>query len=1158
MAHTDFVHLRVHTAYSLLEGAIPIGALADLCRADEMPALAITDTANMFGVLEFSEVCSQAGIQPIIGTILNVSRETDAGAANGSRATPDRIVLLAQNEEGYANLIKLSSRSFLENEAHIAPQVSRADLAAHAKGLIALTGGPEGPVNRLLRDGQGPAAEAALTALREIYAARLYVELQRHGVADEARIEPALIDLAYRHDVPLVATNNVYFADADMYEAHDALICVAEGAVLDQANRRRLTPEHRFKSAGEMRALFEDVPEAVGNTLVVAQRCAYRPPARDPILPTFTTVAGRDETAELRAKAESGLEERLEIRVFSADMDAAARAAAARPYHKQLEHELDVITGMNFPGYFLIVADFIEFARSANIPVGPGRGSGAGSVVAWALGITDLDPLYFGLVFERFLNPDRISMPDFDIDFCQEKRDQVIRYVQDKYGHDRVAQIITFGTLQARAVLRDVGRVLQMPYGQVDRLCKMVPYNPANPVKLAKAIEGEPRFQQERDNDEKVAKLLEIAKKLEGLYRHASTHAAGVVIGDRPLDELIPLYRDPRSDVPVTQFSMKYAELAGLIKFDFLGLKTLTVLDRARALLAARGIDIDYGTLPLDDAGTYALMAKGDTIGIFQFESPGMRDLLREAKPDCIEDIIALVALFRPGPMENIPKYVACKRGREAPEHLHELIEPVVKDTYGVIVYQEQVMQIAQVFAGYSMGEADLLRRAMGKKIKSEMEAQRDRFVSGAVAKGVPEGRAVHVFNLVDKFAGYGFNKAHSAGYALIAYQTAWLKTNHPVEFLAASMTLDLGNTDKLRIFKRELDRFAIPLWPPDINTSGVEFGVEEDAEGRRGVRYALAAIKNVGRQAMEAVMAEREANGRFESLADFAGRVDPRLLNRRQLENLACAGAFDSLHDSRAKVFGGIEVLLGVAGAAARERESQQESLFGDGAATAPHLNLPEVEPWEPKEHRKRERDAIGFYLSAHPLDAYRSHLGRLGVTLAGDVSSGRFNGGGNGINLAGTVEDVNERTSARGDRYARLAMSDPSGDYEVMVFANQLNKFRDLLTIDNLLLLAVDAGDEGDRMRFTANKIEPLEPRLMNSGLTLDITLASADPLKELQQLLGGAGKGRNRVNLILALPDGDTVVDIAVDGGFALSLGLWEEIANLPGVVGVREHP
>ncbi len=884
-----FIHLRLHSAYSLLEGAIRIKDLPKLCKANDMPAVAITDTSNLFGALEASEILSGAGVQPITGVTLPVMlAETAEPGRAARRELSGMLALLAKDEQGYENLMKLSSRAFLGPDAGDFPHVPFDLVAEHAAGLICLTGGPAGIVNRLLVSGQRPAAQNLMDRLAATFGDRLYVELQRHGLDTERQAETALIDMAYAMGLPLVATNEPYFAQEADYEAHDAMICIAEGAYVSQTDRRRLTPDHRFKSQDEMVALFDDLPEAIENTIEIARRCAYRPHTRKPILPTFS--AGKGEADELRQQAEEGLTARL----VGLDM-----AATEEEYRARLRFELDVIIKMDFPGYFLIVADFIKWAKSHGIPVGPGRGSGAGSVVAWALTITDLDPLRFGLLFERMLNPERVSMPDFDIDFCQDRRDEVIRYVQDRYGVDRVAQIITFGKLQARAVLRDVGRVLQLPYGQVDRLCKLVPNNPAAPVTLAEAIAGEPRLQEARDADEAVAKLLEIGLRLEGLYRHASTHAAGVVIGDRDLDELVPLYRDPRSDMPVTQFNMKWVEPAGLVKFDFLGLKTLTVLNEAVKMLATRGIDVDLLQLPFQDEKTFAMLARAETVGVFQLESSGMRDVLRKLEADRFEDIIALVALYRPGPMDNIPSYIERKHGRENPDYLHPLLEEVLKETYGVIIYQEQVMRIAQILASYSLGEADLLRRAMGKKIKAEMEAQKERFVTGAVAKDV------------DK------KQAHAAAYALVAYQTAWLKANHPVEFFAASMSLDLGNTDKLNVFKQDAQRMGIKVRAPCINESAAAFSVKDG-----DVLYALSAIKNVGMQAMEHLVEERKSGGPYVDLFDFARRINPRIINKRAFENLAKAGAFDCLNPHRAQVLASVDLILGTANASANERE--------------------------------------------------------------------------------------------------------------------------------------------------------------------------------------------------------------------------------------------
>ena len=1157
MPHAEFIHLRVHTAYSLAEGAIHVKDLVKLSVNHGMPAVGMTDTGNLFGALEFSEAAWKAGVQPIVGCALAITR-ADAPGRDGRRPEPDRLVFLAQSEAGYGNLLKLVSQAFLETPPGETPQVAMAALAQHAAGLICLTGGAGGPLGRLLLEGQRAAAEQLLGELDRLFPGRLYVELQRHGTPEEARTEAGFLELAYARELPLVATNEPYFAISEMYEAHDALICIAEGAYVSQPKRRRLTPEHHFKSAKAMRELFADLPEAVDNTVVVARRCAFRVPERKPILPSFSTEAGRDEAAELKAQAEQGLETRLAAQLWKPEHDAGVREALAKPYRERLAFELKVITDMKFPGYFLIVADFIKWAKARGIPVGPGRGSGAGSVVAWALTITDLDPLRFGLLFERFLNPERVSMPDFDIDFCQDRRDEVIRYVQDKYGHDQVAQIITFGKLQARAVLRDVGRVLEMPYGQVDRLCKLVPQNPANPVTLAQAIEGEPRLQAAREEDEQVRRLLGIAQQLEGLYRHASTHAAGLVIGDRPLDKLVPLYRDPRSSMPVTQFSMKYVEAAGLVKFDFLGLKTLTVLDRGWKLLKERGIDVDPANLALDDRATYELLSRGDTVGVFQLEGSGMRDMLRKFKPDRFEDIIAIVALYRPGPMDNIPRFIACKHGTEQPDYLYPSLKPLLEETYGVIVYQEQVMQIAQILSGYSLGEADLLRRAMGKKIKAEMDAQKARFIDGAKGRGVAAATADHIFELVAKFAGYGFNKSHAAAYALVAYHTAWMKANHPVEFLAASMSLDLGNTDKLNVFRQELARLRIPLRKPDINRSAVEFAVEHDEEAPQGaVRYALAAVKGVGPQAMADLVGSRAREGAFRDLWEFSRRVDPKTVNKRMLEALVKAGAFDQLNGNRAQSFAAIETLLRHAGAAAEERESNQVSLFGD-AEPAARQPLPAVAEWLPADRLRHEFEAIGFYLSAHPLDEYTDILKKQGVLPYAQIAAEAMRRGGV-WKLGGTVLGRQERRSAKGNRFAFVQLSDPSGVYEITVFSELLSACRELLEPGQSLMLTVEARADGDGVRFTTQSIEPVEKVAEAAMTNLKVYLSDERPIEgirsHLKNGLSGAVKGRCEVMLIVTLPRPMREVEVKLPGRFAVSPQLRAAIKATPGVEDVR---
>jgi DNA polymerase-3 subunit alpha len=1161
VAHAGFIHLRVHSAFSLSEGAIPVKELAELCRGDAMPAVAVTDTGNLFGVMEFGQACAEAGVQPIVGCLLGLKR-ADGGGANGHGAPCDRVLLLVQNETGYRNLIKLVSQAFLETEGGDPAQVPLEALASRTEGLIAFTGAPDSPVGRLLGLGQAEAAEAALAGFVRLFPGRLYVEIMRHGLDAEEAIEAKLLNLAYAHDLPLVASNDAYFADGSMFEAHDALICIAEGTYLSDGNRRRFTPEHRFKSAGEMRDLFADLPEAVDNTLIVARRCAYFPEPREPLLPSYPTAGGRDAGEELRANAKEGLAARLKT-AFSPDMDAEAREHAEKVYWQRLDYELGVIVEMGFAGYFLIVADFIKWAKAEGIPVGPGRGSGAGSVAAWALTITDLDPLRFGLLFERFLNPERVSMPDFDIDFCQERRDEVIHYVQGKYGRDRVAQIITFGTLQARAALRDVGRVLQMPYGQVDRICKLVPYNPANPVSLEEAIAGEPALQTMRAEDPMVAKLMDIALKLEGLYRHASTHAAGVVIGDRPLDEIVPLYRDPRSDMPVTQFSMKYVEAAGLVKFDFLGLKTLTVLARAQSLIRRRDPGFDLAAIPLDDRATYEMLGGGETMGVFQLESSGMRDALKKLKPDRFEDIIAMVALYRPGPMDNIPTYINRKHGEEKVDCLHPMLEPILKETYGVIIYQEQVMQIAQVLSGYTLGAADLLRRAMGKKIRAEMDAQRRHFMSGAVARGVPESRASHIFDHVAKFAGYGFNKSHAAAYALVAYQTGYVKANHPLEFLAASMTYEMGNTDKLNLFRQEIGRLGIELLPPDLNRSGAGFVVEPREGKEPAIRYALAAVRNVGQAAMEELVRERQENGPFADMFDLARRLDNRVLNKRQLESLASAGAFDSLEPNRARAFAAAETLVRLGAAAKEEHRSGQHSLFGDAAPVAPAAALADVPDWSNSERLAKEFEAIGFYLSAHPLDAYQNTLRRIGAVSSGELVQ-KVVDGVSRVKLGGIVTAKQERTSARGNRFAFVQLSDTGGAYEVVVFSELLASARDQLEAGAPVLVTAEARLDGEQLRLTAQAIEPLEAASRHIATELTISLepgaleGGGSAIQELKALIESQGRGPAKVRLVVPVPGtnghGDREAEILLHTRVAVSPAGIAAIRALKGVADI----
>jgi DNA polymerase III subunit alpha len=1140
-----FVHLHVHSAYSLREGALTIETLAKLAEVDAMPALAITDTNNLFGALEFSEKLAKSGVQPIIGaqTMVDFADAAPAfwrGVERDNARAP--IVLLAQNESGYGHLMRLVSALWLDpkdgDEAHL-PFAALTE----SEGLIALTGGPAGPINRALRAGLGDLAESRLKRLIEVFDSRLYVEIQRHGLEAERAIEPELICLADRLGVPLVATNEPYFAHTSDYEAHDALLCVAEGAVLSTPERRRLSPEHRFKTRAEMTELFADLPEATEASVEIAVRCAYRPLTRKPILPRFSTARGAalDEEQELRRQASDGLSARLAAHGL-------APGRTEEDYARRLAFELDVIVNMKFAGYFLIVADFIQWAKAQGIPVGPGRGSGAGSVVAWALTITDLDPLRFGLLFERFLNPERVSMPDFDIDFCQERRDEVITYVRERYGADRVAQIITFGSFLARGVLRNVGRVLEMPLGQVDKLAKLVPQNPAHPVTLKQAVADETRLQEAAKADEKVARMLAIAERLEGLYSNASTHAAGVVISDRPLIELAPLYRDPKSAMPATQFNMKWVEQAGLVKFDFLGLKTLTVLKRAVDLVARRGIAIDLNKIPLDDEKTYRMLGRGEAVGVFQVESGGMRKALVDMRADRFEDLIALVALYRPGPMANIPAYCARKLGEENVEYAHPLLEPILKETFGVITYQEQVQQIAKDLAGYSLAQADILRRAMGKKIKKEMDAQRERFVSGAVERGIAKATADAIFDACAKFAEYGFNKSHSAPYAFITYQTAWFKANHPAEFLAASMTLDKGNTDKLAEFRAEAQRLGIKVMAPSVNESLVDFDVRVEA-GAPTIHYALSAIKGVGEAQAEALVSARGTHA-FASLGDMAARLDPRAVNKKALESLAAAGAFDCLEPNRAAAFAAIEPMLAIANREVMQKAAGQNALFGETEAAPVRAR---AAPWAESERLRREFDAVGFFLSGHPLEVYDAALKRLRATRWAEFARA-VRDGASTARLGASVLDRYERRTRNGGKIGVVQLSDPSGSYEAILFQEGLNQFRDLLEKGADVLVTLQAGVEGEDVRARIVNVERLTDAAAKVQKGLRVFVRDETPLESIERRLTAPGEGEVSLVLILGPQEGE--VEIRLPGRYSVSAAIAGALKAAPGVVAVEQ--
>jgi DNA polymerase-3 subunit alpha len=1164
MSSPRFIHLRLHTEYSLLEGAVRVKKLPGLCAAAGMPAVAVTDTNNMFAALEFSVMASGEGVQPIIGCQVDLAYEA---AAPGERPrAPAALVLLAQDEAGYMNLMKLNSCLYLRGDGQ-EPHVTVEELERHSEGVICLSGGPEGPVGMHLQAGQRPKAQALMQRMAAAFPGRLYVELQRHpgegGQLTEAErlTERGHVEMAYEMGLPLVATNDVYFPTTDMYEAHDALICIAEGAYVDQQDaRRRLTPQHYFKSPEEMAALFADLPEAIENTVEIARRCAYKSEKRKPILPKFAD----DEVEELRRQANEGLQKRLAV---------IPHAVPVEDYQKRLDFELDIIEGMGFPGYFLIVSDFIKWAKEHDIPVGPGRGSGAGSLVAYALTITDLDPLRYSLLFERFLNPERVSMPDFDIDFCMDRREEVIHYVQEKYGRDKVAQIITFGALLSKAAVRDVGRVLQMPYGQVDRLSKLIPVEGVKPVSIKQALIDEPRLREEARNEEVVDRLLTYGQQVEGLLRNASTHAAGVVIGDRPLDELVPLYQDPRSDMPATQFNMKWVEQAGLVKFDFLGLKTLTVIqgaiqqihaqgrplhvaaDGTQLYEPAEGAENDIGHIPLDDKKTYDLYASAKTVAVFQVESSGMMDALRQMKPTCIEDIVALVALYRPGPMENIPTYCQVKNGQKDRESVHKLIDHILEETQGIIVYQEQVMQIAQVMAGYSLGGADLLRRAMGKKIKEAMDAERPKFVEGAKQNGVDQKKAEEVFALLEKFANYGFNKSHAAAYAVVSYQTGWLKANHPVEFMAGVMNCDIHLTDKLSIYAEEVRRgLDIEIIPPCVNRSDAVFKVADQK-----LVYGLGALKNVGVEAMK-LITEGRAGRPFATLYDFARRVDLKRVGKRPMEMLARAGAFDQIDPSRRRVFDSIEALIGYSAAIHDQRNSAQVSLFGEAGDDLPEPRLSPVADWLPNEKLAEEHKAIGFYLSGHPLDDYMGALKRKKVMTLAELTEAAQSGP-TVAKLAGSVAGRQERKSAKGNRFAFAQLSDPTGLYEVTLFSDVLEASRDHLETGSNVVLTVEATLEGDQLKLLARGVTPIDNVVADAGgMGLKVFVDDAGAVQAVAGLLdqakGESGlRGRGPIQFCLMDPGLPGEVEMTL-GEFPVNPQIKGAIKSLPGVMAVDE--
>lgn len=1115
MSYAPFVHLRNHTAYSLAEGALRVPQIVKMCQEYNMPAVAITDTNNIFGGAEFSKYVPEGGIQPILGTQISVDFNIPSDIVMGLKYP--QLILLVQNEVGYKNLIKLLSYCYLKKKPDELPHISFEDLKEKSEGLIALSGGVKGVIGQALLIENKDLAEKKCLELLDIFKGRFYIEIMRHNIADEIRTEADFLDIAYKHNIPIVATNECYFATKDMYQAHDILLCITDGKFVDETNRRHETEEHYFKSPDEMVELFSDLPEAIENTINIAKRCGFKVKGSKPLLPHVEK--GADEPTLLKEKAYKGLAERLKIANITTEEE-------QKPYYDRLEYELGIIIQMGFPGYFLIVADFIGWAKAHNIPVGPGRGSGAGSIVAWAMKITDLNPLKFNLLFERFLNPERVNMPDFDIDFCQDRRGEVIHYIQEKYGFDSVSQIITFGKLQAKNTIKDVGRVLRIPYTKCDDLCKMIP------MKIRAVVDGEekefdtnipnclkyiPEFAQAVENDEVLKGLINIAVKLEGLFRNTGTHAAGVVIGDRPIDQLVAVYKDDKSDIPATQFNMKYVESTGLIKYDFLGLKTLTIIQKACEMVYKdHNVKIDISNIPIDDKATYDLIGSANTAGIFQLESKGMQDVILNMKPDKIEDLVALVALYRPGPMDNIPVYIRRKFG-EPVEYLHPLMEPILKETHGIMIYQEQVMEMTKSLAGYSLGSADLLRRAMGKKIKEEMKRQRVIFKDGCLKyHNIDEETSMKIFDLMEKFANYGFNKSHAACYAWVCYQTAYLKAHYPAEFMAATMTYDMADVDKLAFFADNIKKMGIKILRPDINKSFEYFSVEENGN----IRYAMSAVKSVGVGVVKEIVKEREKNGPFKNITDFIERVDPKNLNRRMLENLIKAGAFDSLEPNRAKMFENVSYILAQISSISKDKETNQSSLFALDELTMKRddIKLAEAIDWKPLERLKYEHEAIGFYVSAHPLDIYENVLKSLNAVKSDEIAGIKLD---TKITFAGIVDTLKSRISKAGKKFYIANVSDTKGSIDILFSERNMNtgRTKEYLESGKPVAIYCDVKCSPERTSLFGSTVEELSLNTQLNG-TLHITIKDENAVPALKKTLEAIGPGYTHIEFNLTI--------------------------------------
>ncbi|MFL2889392.1 MAG: DNA polymerase III subunit alpha [Pelagibacteraceae bacterium] len=1089
-----FSNFKIHTQYSICEGAIKIDDLSSFCKENSIKSVGLCDSYNLCGALEFAEKISKSGTQPIIGTQINFLLDGKIG----------KLPIFAKTEIGYKNLTKLSSKSYLESDKNNDPHCSFEDLKKNTQDLIVLSGSLYGLFGILFKYNKIKIIEDSFRDLKKVFNDRFYIEIQRHNDEGEKNFEKFLIKISKKLEIPLIASQEVFYLNPDMHEAHDALICIGEKNFIDDKNRRKYSSEHFFKNDKQLKALYHDIPEALENNYNFPFRFNFKPKKSNPVLPSIKTNTNQSVKEDLLKLSKQGLENRLNNFILK-KKDIHNKNETIKKYEDRLSHELNIINSMNYSSYFLIVSDYIKWSKSNNIPVGPGRGSGAGSLVAYCLDITDLDPIEFDLIFERFLNPDRISMPDFDIDFCEEKRDLVFEYLKSKYKSG-VAHIITFGKLKARMALRDVGRVIGLPYGHVDKISKMIPFDPSRPLTLKESIDREPRFQNEIKNNDKVKKLIELSLKLEGLNRNMATHAAGVVIAGENLSEQVPLYKDHSSNLflPSTQFDMYSSENAGLVKFDLLGLKTLTVINKTLKMLSAKNVDIDISKINLDDKKVFSMMSTGETIGLFQLESSGMKDAIRQMKPNKFDDIIALVALYRPGPMSNIPIYNDCKNGIKNPDYIHPVLEKILKPTYGIIIYQEQVMQIAQTLAGFTAGEADILRRAMGKKKRSELEKQKERFITGAVKNGIKKDVANYVFTKIEPFAEYGFNKSHAAAYALIAYQTAYLKTYHKEDFIAATMSTELNSTGKLREFVEELKRLKVEVVKPCINNCFAEFKALDNK-----IFYGLGAIKSVGFEAISNIVKEREKKGKFKSLSNFIKRVDPRDVNKLQLEGLVKAGAFDELEKNRNKIFCQIPKIIQLIKNYHEEKESKQSNLFENiNNEENEILNLENIDYWSKKELLAEEFTSLGFYISDHPLNEYKEFFKELKIISYKEFLDSEQSE----ALVAGTIMSIQEKKSSKGTPFAIVKFSDNSSEFELFLFSDLLVQNRDLLKESSSFVLTLQkerVNPNNIQRRINIRKILNLNDMVNKPYENVSIELKENYDLQELKEVLNEEGK-------------------------------------------------